>query len=264
MGKGVILDAFDQTAAGREYNLAGYLLVSSGRDGVGEIHASPEDWWAGWDLDLGAATAARTGWNGLLRRDFAGGMVLLNEPGSPARTVALPRPMRTVTGDEVSTVTLGASRAAVLRELPAAPAGEEEVAVTVPPSSAVTVPPIESQPVAPAPVVAPEPVASPAPAGKPAPSRPARKPRPRGTAAAAASRRVAAPRLTRGRRGLRVSGRVRGASRGHVRVVLHRRGAGRWARVRTRTLVVRAGRFSHRFEDLRSGRYRVRAVYLSR
>ena len=113
-GKGVIIDAFDNSLAGAEYSLANYLLINTGRDGVGEISAAPDAWWKGWDTDLGTASSARYDWQGLMRRDFAGGLVLVNEPQAPARTVTLPQPMTTIDGRTVTSVTLSAGRGAVL------------------------------------------------------------------------------------------------------------------------------------------------------
>jgi Hypothetical glycosyl hydrolase family 15 len=120
LGRSVVFDAYDGSAAGREYSLANYFLISTGRDGVGESHAAPGDWWRGWDVDLGAARGARTTWNGLLRRDFANGMVLVNEPDAPTRTIALPHAMWTADGRAVTSVTLAAKRGAVLVGAPPA------------------------------------------------------------------------------------------------------------------------------------------------
>src|SRR6478752_5050053 len=89
-GKGVILDASAPTAAQRMYGLAGYFLISSGRDALGNDPAgTPEDWWAGYDTDLGDALGPRYDFNGVIRRDFTGGTVLLNTPDEPTRTVSV-------------------------------------------------------------------------------------------------------------------------------------------------------------------------------
>lgn len=113
-GKGVVIDAFDNSAAGTEYSLGNYLLLNTGRDGVGEISAAPDHWWKGWDTDLGTANAARYDWQGLMRRDFTGGIVLVNEPQAPTRTVQLPQAMTTLDGRTVTAVQIPAGRAAVL------------------------------------------------------------------------------------------------------------------------------------------------------
>ncbi|MFT4034874.1 MAG: putative glycoside hydrolase [Patulibacter sp.] len=113
-GKGVIIDAFDASTGGMEYSLANYLLINSGRDGVGEVDMTPDNWWAGWDTDLGGALSDRYSWQGLVRRDFAGGMALVNEPGAATRTVTLPTAMKTIDGQTITTVTLSAGQGAVL------------------------------------------------------------------------------------------------------------------------------------------------------
>ena len=46
--------------AERLYGLAGYFLISDGRDAMGNYQAgTPDDWWAGYDTDLGEALGAR-------------------------------------------------------------------------------------------------------------------------------------------------------------------------------------------------------------
>jgi len=114
-GRGVLLEGFDNSAQGREYNLAAYFLVSTGDDGVGNTEMTPEDWWSGYETNLGQAEGARSSWQGLMRRDFSGGIVLLNEPQARTRTVTLPQPMLTTSGALVSSVTLAASSGAILR-----------------------------------------------------------------------------------------------------------------------------------------------------
>lgn len=113
-GKGVIIDSSEQTNEAREYSLASYFLLNTGKDGVGDMSQTKDSWWKGWDADLGAAKTDRFDWQGLLRRDFTGGIALVNEPGAPARTVNLPTAMKTIDGRTVTSVTLGGSRAAVL------------------------------------------------------------------------------------------------------------------------------------------------------
>lgn len=114
-GKGVIIDAFDASPAGMEYSLANYLLISTGRDGVGQIDMTPDNWWTGWDTDLGAALTDRYDYLGVQRRDFAGGMALVGEPGAPARRITLPSAMTTVDGRTVTEVTVGGGQGVVLR-----------------------------------------------------------------------------------------------------------------------------------------------------
>jgi hypothetical protein len=109
--------------SGIEYGVAAYLLINNGKDYAGDtdMAADPSNWWTGFDVDLGAAEVSgdspgggRYWWNGLMRRDFAGGMVLLNGPGGPAVNVALPGTFRRVDGATVTSLTLPPSRAAIL------------------------------------------------------------------------------------------------------------------------------------------------------
>lgn len=115
-GAGIIIDDFVPSAVGREYTLANYLLVSNGRDGVGEMSQTPQNWWSGWETDLGQASGPRYEWQGLIRRDFAGGMALVREPeASTTGAIPLPAPMKKLDGTTVSTVTLSASQGIVLK-----------------------------------------------------------------------------------------------------------------------------------------------------
>jgi hypothetical protein len=87
-GQGVILDGYAPTPAGRLYGLATYFLVGNGRDALAnDAYTTPDRWWKGYDTQLGAPTGPRHRSQGVWRRDFARGIVLVNEPGAPARTV---------------------------------------------------------------------------------------------------------------------------------------------------------------------------------
>ena len=111
-----------ETDAGREYGLAAYFLVGSGRDSLAnDPGGAPDDWWRGYDVVLGAPSTSRYAWKGVLRRDFAHGMVLLNPPDAPSRTVALDRPHLDLNGGRRSTITLGPAEGAVLRSSLTAP-----------------------------------------------------------------------------------------------------------------------------------------------
>lgn len=105
-----------------EYGLTGWLLVSDGHDFFGaDTFNTPDDWWHGFDTDLGQALGERYQdlLNGLIRRDFQHGIVLLNGPGTGQVTVTLPATFYTLAGDPVNEVVLG-SRAGkiLLRESP--------------------------------------------------------------------------------------------------------------------------------------------------
>ncbi len=114
-GKGLIIDSYEGNDADREYSLANYLLINTGKDGVGDMSQGPDAWWKGWDADLGTASSGRYDWQGVIRRDFTGGIVLVNEPGAPNRTIALPKAMTTLDGRTVTQVTLSGKKGVVLR-----------------------------------------------------------------------------------------------------------------------------------------------------
>jgi Hypothetical glycosyl hydrolase family 15 len=116
-GQGVILDGESDGTANHLYGLAGYLLVSDGHDALNDATGgSPSDWWsAGYDHNVGSALNSRhLDRSGVWRRDFAGGIALLNEPGAPTRTVPLPAGLHDLNGTPRSSVTLGPASGAVL------------------------------------------------------------------------------------------------------------------------------------------------------
>jgi hypothetical protein len=114
-GSSVIWQPFVTSNRGRELNLACLLLTRAGRDVLDDQNARPSRWWAGFDADPGAPLGARYDWEGLLRRDFAHAVVLVNDPGAPARTVTLPGRLTRVDGRPVNdTVTVPGGRGVVL------------------------------------------------------------------------------------------------------------------------------------------------------
>lgn len=116
-GKGVILDGEgppSDSDAAREYSAAFYLLVSTGADLIGDTSQSPANWWRGFDTDLGKAANRPYVWQGLWRRDFAGGMALVNPPGSDPVVVTLPAVFTRVDGSVVNTIRLGPAEGAIL------------------------------------------------------------------------------------------------------------------------------------------------------
>jgi Hypothetical glycosyl hydrolase family 15 len=134
-GLSIMYQPYGLDWASREFEVASYYLVNDGGDSiVSDFQADPTNWWPGWDMDLGAPAGPRYEWNALLRRDFASGMVLVNQPGAAARTVTLPEnsTWTDLAGNNVTSVTLGARRAKVLRKgTPAAPPD------TTPPQTAI-------------------------------------------------------------------------------------------------------------------------------
>ena len=119
-GKAVLFSSYAMdSAAGREFELAAYFLVQRPGDAIvvdEEDHAYPDDWWAGWEADLGAARTGSREWQGLLRRDFRGGIVLVNQPEAQTRVVRLKRRYRRLDGSLTRRVVLGEREGAVLLE----------------------------------------------------------------------------------------------------------------------------------------------------
>lgn len=115
-GKSIVMYGGGGLPHQREYGLAGYLLVSNGRDAYGnpEAGTDPDRWWSGLDVSLGRARGVRYEWKGLIRRDFEHGMVLLNVPDAPTRHIELPPGLRALDGRPRTSVTLGPKRAAIL------------------------------------------------------------------------------------------------------------------------------------------------------
>ncbi len=88
----VLFDKSDGTPLDQVFNLATGLLVNNGDDLVGTARddvVAPGSFWAGFNVDLGDAVGDRYDWNGLLRRDFTGGIVLVAEPGAETTTIDL-------------------------------------------------------------------------------------------------------------------------------------------------------------------------------
>jgi hypothetical protein len=232
-GRGVVLDAFDDSAAGREYNLAAYFLISGGSDGLGLASMTPETWWPLYDADLGAPLGARRAWSGLLRRDFERGLALVNEPGAAPRTVELGVPLLDSAGRTVTSVTLGGGAGAVVRQPDASAAPLPTETVLAPPRK------------------------------EPKPRRPRAAGAPGRPGDGALPRRRAGGRA--GRAGLTIRGAVRRARSGHVLVRVERaRRARRGAPAlrRGRAPVSAAGSFRLRLRGLPPGRYRICARFL--
>jgi hypothetical protein len=114
-GKGVVYESYTDTEAGREYALAAYLLANDGSDALStDVGGTPEDWWPGFDVRLGAPLNDRHEWRGLMRRDFEGGVVLLNEPDAPVRSEPVDDDLVGIDGDPVRRVTLAGGQGIVL------------------------------------------------------------------------------------------------------------------------------------------------------
>jgi hypothetical protein len=97
-----------------EYNLATYFMFNDGHDYFG-VTQTPRNWWRGFSVNLGdAASPRKRSATGVWTRSFATGVVFTVEPGAPTQTIVLPRPMKTVSGDTVSSISVAASHGAVL------------------------------------------------------------------------------------------------------------------------------------------------------
>jgi hypothetical protein len=115
-GVGVILEPYDLDTERREFELAVYFLTGDGTDAIASsFEANPDNWWPGWDTDLGEPEGERRTWNGLLRRDFSDGLVLLNPPGAPTVDAELDGEYETLDGEGVDSVTLESGTGLVLR-----------------------------------------------------------------------------------------------------------------------------------------------------
>ena len=244
LGKNVVIDGNASDPQGMTYNLAAYFLISSGNDAVSSTGQTPLSWWSGFNTNLGPAAGPRYGWNNLLRRDFSAGMVLLNAPGEPTRTVTLPSPMQDISGNTVSSVTLAGGSGAVLRgSVTNAASGRSALAALQPTHT----------------IVEPAFVGPTAGAGKvPGVRTPSAHAKHRQSGVG-----TAFSRRSRGRGVLaRVGGRVLRATRGRVTILLEIRHGSRWVLLRRFSTTVNGRGHFQRLVHLRAGaRYRVRALY---
>jgi len=120
-GGHVILEDDDsETDTEWVYELATYFLVKSGDDLIGadgdRSRMNPDNFWEGYQIELGDALGERYEIDGIFRRDYRCGSVVLNQPDQPTRALGLGESFLVVGGGggRVSSVTLGESTAAVL------------------------------------------------------------------------------------------------------------------------------------------------------
>jgi Hypothetical glycosyl hydrolase family 15 len=119
-GRNVIIDDDDDDSVqDRDYDLAFYFLINDGGDLLSadgdRSRMNPDNFWAGYQTDLGMALGDRYRWNGLFRRDFSCGVVLVNQPQQSTVTVDLGAEFTALNGGLVETVQLPAASGAVLR-----------------------------------------------------------------------------------------------------------------------------------------------------
>lgn len=111
LGRSVLLGEYNYNGS---YGLAGYFLISTGSDFEGNDAAGPYNWWSGYDVNLGTPVGARYSWNGLLRRDFSHGVVLLSAPGTGGIWSNLGGTYTNLSGQQVTGVQLFGGQGAVL------------------------------------------------------------------------------------------------------------------------------------------------------
>ena len=115
-GRGIWLLANASSDAAREYGLAAHLLVTEGKDYGGNVPGTePDNWWPGFDVDLGNPLGVRTRSGDLFQREFEAGRVVVNQPGAGSATVQLGAPFVRLNGASVTSVTLGGGQGVVLR-----------------------------------------------------------------------------------------------------------------------------------------------------
>jgi hypothetical protein len=113
-GKGVTLEEYVLDSSRREYALAAYFLISSGNDRFGDASANPANWWKGYDVDLGKPLGPRAYSNGIYRRNFSHGLVMLAEPRLQSQNILLPGAFMTLDGRIVRSVTLSDRQGIIL------------------------------------------------------------------------------------------------------------------------------------------------------
>jgi hypothetical protein len=118
-GPGVTLEEYNVDPVAQQYGLASYFMVSNGNDRIGDMTITPDKWWAGYSVELGAPLGPRTYANGVFQRNFSNGIVLLGEPGLATQTINLPGTYSTIDGASVSSVTLSSRQGIILIGSPA-------------------------------------------------------------------------------------------------------------------------------------------------
>jgi hypothetical protein len=98
--------------------LAVYFLINNGGDMLSadgdRDRMNPDNFWPGYLTNIGDAVGNRYKVGGVFRRDFTCGVVVVNQPEQPARTVDLGELMQDLDGNLVDSVTLGESEGEVL------------------------------------------------------------------------------------------------------------------------------------------------------
>lgn len=234
LGKTVISEPYNLDSAKREYEMASLYLVKAAGDAISsDYQADPSNFWAGWQTDLGTPQGSRYQWNGLWRRDYSGGFVLTNEPGSATRSVQLNGTYtRLSSGSQVSSVSLGAASGAVLigsaSSTPPPPSDPPPTTTTPPPTT--TAPPTTTTTTTPTTTTAPPSVNL---------------------------------QVKPHHKKIRMRGQVRNASSGQVAVTVQRLKGGAWVTTAsTAAAVTSTGSFQAGAAGMRQGRYRATASFV--
>lgn len=112
LGRGVIMDS---SPGKTEYSLSVFFLISSGKDAFGDMGLNPSNWWPGLSVSLGEPLGSREEWQGLLRRRFDRGVVLVNPPDSKPANIRLSSQFRRADGTRAAdSLTLPAMSGVIL------------------------------------------------------------------------------------------------------------------------------------------------------
>ena len=65
------------------------MLLTDGVDMIDDSLTTLANWYWVYDADFGRPLGDRYMWNGLFRRDFENGIILVNEPSASTKTVSL-------------------------------------------------------------------------------------------------------------------------------------------------------------------------------
>ena len=96
------------------YGLANFLLINDGGDLYGaEYRVRPTEWSTMYETDLGPALNQRYLWDGVWRRDFADGFVLVNPSGGTSKSLDLGATYMGIDGTGAGFVNLNEEQGAV-------------------------------------------------------------------------------------------------------------------------------------------------------
>jgi len=108
---------YGSTPEQREYGLAAWFLVNDGSDMISSNQlawTAPDNWWPGYDLNLGAARGPRFRSGSLLIRNFDCGIVVLNQPDARTAYYDLGVEATNLAGETVTNVSLAGDTAVIL------------------------------------------------------------------------------------------------------------------------------------------------------